>query len=125
MRAGVTQLLSVEVPRSHQPAWYTQRALHQWSAAVTAAFPSLSKTQAAGLATWSFGMVLARSCALSAVRFFLAKVLARKDHTVRQRLREFYPEATAKKGAHRRALDVTAGFGPLLRWVLRDWQGRH
>jgi hypothetical protein len=76
------------------------------------------------LATWSFGMVLARSCALSAVAFFLAQLFARQYDTVRQRLREFYQEATAKKGTHRRELDVTACFGSLLRWVLRDWQGQ-
>jgi hypothetical protein len=108
---------------SHQPAWYTQKALDQWSASVIAAFPELSQTQAVGLATGSFGMVLARSCALSAVAFFLAKLLGRKYDTVRQRLREFYQEAAAKKGAHRRDRDVSACFAPLLRWVLRDWQG--
>jgi hypothetical protein len=91
---------------------------------VSTAFPELSKPQAVGLATWSFGMILARSCARSAVAFFLAKLLGGKFLTVRQRLREFYQEATAKKGDHRRDLDVSACFGSLLRWVLRDWQGR-
>jgi hypothetical protein len=103
---------------------YTQKALDQWTHEVAHAFPDLSTTQAAGLATWSVGMVLARSCALSAVAFFLAKLLKNKYDATRQRLREFYQEAKAKKGVHRRAVDVTACFASLLRWLLRDWHGQ-
>src|SRR5260370_41954615 len=69
-------------------------------------------------------MVLARCCALTTVALFLAKLLGQKLNPVRQRLREFYQEADAKKGAPRQQLDVTACFGPLLRWLLRDWPSR-
>ena len=42
---------------------------------VTRHMPHLSKPQATVLALWSLGMVLARSCALTAVSLFLAKGL--------------------------------------------------
>jgi Transposase DDE domain len=109
---------------SRRPSLYTRKALRRWTDEVADAFPNLSQPQAAGLGTWSFGMILARSCALSAVAVFLAKLLCQKINTVRQRLREFYQEADAKKGEDRQQLDVTTCFAPLLRWVLRDWPNR-
>lgn len=99
-------------------------ALYRWTDEVTTAFPHLSKPQAAVLALWSFGMVLARSCALTSVALFLARLLGRQTNTLRQRLREFYQEAPAKAGTQRRDLDVTPCFAPLLHWVLRSWSGR-
>ena len=44
-----------------------QPQLYQWIDTVVMRFPSLSKPQALGLALWSFGMVFARSCSLTAV----------------------------------------------------------
>lgn len=111
------------MPRQPSPL-YGKKALHQWTEQVTHAFPQLSKTQAQGLASWSFAMVLARSCALTAVALFLAKLLCQKLNSARQRLREFYQEADAKKGEHRQQLDVSQCFAPLLRWLLRDWPNR-
>lgn len=110
---------------SRRSSLYTRTTQRRWQHEVTTAFPNLSQPQAAGLAAWSFGIVLARSCALSAVALLLAKLLGQRLNTVRQRLREFYQEADAKKGDHRQQLDVTACFGPLLRWLLRDWPNRH
>src|SRR5260370_15576880 len=69
-------------------------------------------------------MVLARSCALPAIALLLAKLLGQKLNTARQRLREFYQEAEAKKGDRRQHLEVTTCFAPLLRWLLRDWPNR-
>ena len=109
---------------SRRPSLYTRKALGRWADEVADALPNLTRPQAAGLASWSFGMVLARCCALSAVALFLAKLLGQQVNTVRQRLREFYQEADAKKGPGRQDLDVTACFAPLLRWVLRDWPTR-
>ncbi len=106
---------------SRRPSLYTRKALRRWTDEVAHAFPNLSQPQAAGLAIWSFGMVLARCCALTTVALFLAKLLGQKINTVRQRLREFYQEADAKKGDDRQQLDVTSCFAPLLGWVLRDW----
>jgi hypothetical protein len=50
--------------------------------------PLLSQPQATVLALWSLGMVLARSCTLTAVAVFLAGWLHRKEQTVWQQLRE-------------------------------------
>jgi hypothetical protein len=69
-------------------------------------------------------MVLARSCALTAVSLFLAKGLERKPNTVRQQLREFCYEAKAKRGGPRQELKVESCFAPLLAWVLSWWEGK-
>jgi len=100
-----------------------QRALYQWTEVVTTHLPHLSKPQATVLALWSVGMVLARSCALSAVSLFLAGGLERKANTVRQQLREFCYEAKAKRGQPRQELQVQNCFAPLLAWVLSWWEG--
>ena len=68
-------------------------------------------------------MVLARSCALTAVSAFLATWLRRKEDAVRQQLREFCYEATAKRGTARHALVVEPCFVPLLAWVVGQWEG--
>ena len=81
-----------------------QSAVYQWTEVVTTHMPHLSKPQAAVLALWSLGMVLARSCALTAVSLFLAKGLERKPNTVRQQLRECCYEAKAKRGGPRQEL---------------------
>jgi hypothetical protein len=100
-----------------------QQAVYQWTEVITTHMPHLSKPQAAVLALWSLGMVLARSCGLSAVSTFLAVGLARKPNTVRQQLREFCYEAKAKRGGPRQALAVETCFAPLVTWVLRWWEG--
>src|SRR2546421_11640567 len=96
----------------------------EWTDTIQTHLPHLSKPQATVLALWSLGMVLARSCALTAVSAFLAPWLGRKEHTVRRQLREFCYEATAKRGATRCALAVEPCFVPLLAWVGRP-MGRH
>src|SRR5215471_18596130 len=101
-----------------------QSAGYQWTEEVTRHMPHLSKPQAAGLALWSVGMVLARSCALSAVSEFLAQGLERKPNSVRQQLREFCYEATAKRGGPRQEVTVETCFAPLLAWVLSWWEGQ-
>jgi hypothetical protein len=68
-------------------------------------------------------MVLARSCALTAVSLFLATGLDRKPNTVRQQLREWCYEAQAKRGQPRQELAVETCFAPLLAWVLSWWEG--
>ena len=100
-----------------------QRALYQWTEVVTTHLPHLSEPHATVLALWSVGMVLARSCALSAVSLFLAGGLERKANTVRQQLREFCYEAKAKRGQPRQELQVQNCFAPLLAWVLSWWEG--
>ena len=95
----------------------------QWTQLVATQLPHLSRPQATVLAWWSLGMVLARSCGLTAVSAFVASLQHRKENTVRQQLREWCYEATAKRGAQRQTLAVEACFAPLLRWVLQWWHG--
>src|SRR5262245_45005203 len=97
--------------------------VYQWTHIVTTHFPHLSKSQARVLALWSLGMVVARSCALSAVSVLLAQWLDRKANTVRQQLREFCYEIPAKRGADRQEVVVETCFAPLLAWVLSWWEG--
>src|SRR6266536_689647 len=95
----------------------------EWTTIIQAHLSHLTKPQATVLALWSLGMVLARSCALTAVSAFLATWLGRKEPAVRQQLREFCYEATAKRGTARCALAVEPCFEPLLAWVVDQWEG--
>ena len=94
----------------------------EWTTIIQTHLPHLTKPQATVLALWSLGMVLARSCALTAVSAFPATWLGRKEPAVRQQLREFCYEATAKRGTARCAL-VRAVLVPLLAWVVEQWEG--
>ena len=94
----------------------------QWLTTIMQHLSHLSKPQATVLALWSFGMVLARSCALTAVSHMLAKGMKRKEQTVRQQLREWYYDTPRKRGPKRQALHVETCFAPLLGWVVSWWQ---
>ena len=48
----------------------------------------------------------------------LAGVMGKKESALRQSLREWCWEAEDKKGRKRQAVDVSACFGPLLKWVV-------
>jgi hypothetical protein len=100
-----------------------QSRVAEWTTVIRTHLPLLSQPQATVLALWSLGMVLARSCALTAVAVFVAGWLHRKEQSVRQQVREFCDEVEAKGGVQRQALAVEPCFGPLLRWVLSDWPG--
>jgi hypothetical protein len=65
-----------------------QSRLAELTTVIRTHLPMLSQPQATALAMWSLGMVLARSCALTAVAVFLAVWLNRKEQTVGQQLRE-------------------------------------
>lgn len=101
-----------------------QPELYQWIDSVVTRFPTLSKPQACGLALWSFGMILSRSCSLSAVADLLAPLLGESFHAVRERLRDLYREADAKAGKQRADLDVSICWGPWLAWILDGWEGK-
>src|SRR6266568_3636057 len=129
MQSGKTRLPSGVVWVAIYPIHPRRRSMSchprvtAWTMTIQAHMPHLSKPQATVLALWSLGMVLARSCALTAVSVFLATWLKRKEPTVRQQLREFCYEATAKRGATRCALAVEPCFVPLLAWVIAQWEG--
>src|SRR5256886_9724341 len=78
----------------------------EWTTTIQTHLPHLSKPQATVLALWSLGMVLARSCALTAVSAFLATWLHRTEDAMRQHLREFCYHATAKPRTARQPLVV-------------------
>ena len=97
--------------------------LWQWKQEVSSAFAQLSKTQAEGLALWSAGIALTGSGGISQISALLSQVLEQKEGTVTQRLREWYLDAHHKRGDHRRELDVSTCFAPLLRWIVQRWAG--
>ena len=98
--------------------------LYQWIDTVAMRFPSLSKPQALGLALWSFGMVIARSCSLTAVADMLAPLMGQSYNTLRERLRDTYREADAKAGEQRAELNITECSAPWLAWLLDGWSGQ-
>ncbi len=98
-----------------------REGLSQWTTIVSTHLPHLSKPQATVLALWSFGMVIAHSCGISAVAATLAELRGQPEATLRQRLREWCYDATDKRGANRQALEVSTCFAPLLQWVLHWW----
>jgi hypothetical protein len=97
------------------------KPLESWTEQVFAAFPHLSRPQAAVLALYSFGAILAQRCGLSSVAATLAPLLGLGHLTIRSRLQEFYQPASAKSGNRRRDLDVCTCFAPLLAWILKGW----
>ncbi len=98
-----------------------QDGLSQWSATVSTRLPQLSGPQAAVLALWSDGMVVAQSCGITTVATFLGALVGQPAGTLRQRLRKWCDDAPDKRGDQRRDLDVTTCFAPLLSWVLAWW----
>jgi len=78
---------------------------------------------AVGLALWSFGMIIARSCSLTAVADLPAPLLGQSFNTMRERLRDTYREAGAKAGDRRAELDVALCRAPWLAWILDGWEG--
>ena len=100
------------------------RYLKEWAKIVSYHFPHLSLPEVAGLATWSFGMVITGSSSVTRVSEFIAQLQSEKSNTVRQRLKEWYQDSNAKKGKKRRELDISECFAPLLKWILSLWNGQ-
>jgi hypothetical protein len=80
---------------------FCQASFDQWRTTIMHHLSHLSKPQATVLALWSFGMVLASSCALTAVSSLLATGMHRKEQTVRQQLRAGYDDAKRQQGPKR------------------------
>ena len=70
-------------------------------------------------------MGLARSWALTAVSACVAPWLGHHANPLRQRVREFWDEARAKRGTTRHAVVVASCFAPRWAWVLRLGDGTH
>jgi hypothetical protein len=86
--------------------------------------PSLSQAEAEVLGMLSYGIVILDKCGLTKLSHGLAKIEQVPAERLRQRLREFYYEAQAKRGKKRREVDVQRCFADLLRSVLRGWEGK-
>jgi hypothetical protein len=99
-------------------------ALYHWNDIVGKRFPQMSKPMAACLALWSLGMIVARSCSLTAVAWAWVPILNEKFYTLRERLRDFYREASAKAGCKRSELDLNTCWAPWLSWVVDGWHGK-
>lgn len=95
--------------------------LYDWTRRVATHFPELPEATTATLATYSYGLVLAHACGLTAVALALAATLEQAVNTLRQRLRELYKPADKKAGRGRTALDPAACCGPLVRWITHGW----
>jgi len=95
--------------------------LYTWSEEIASHLRGLSPALVSVLALWSLGMILAHRCGLDSVTTQVATLLGQSFDTVRQRLREFYQEASAKRGRNRKDFEVASCFAPLLSWVLSFW----
>ena len=99
--------------------------LSPWMQTVSSHMPHLSRPQAMGLALWSYGIAITRSCGRSTVATFLALLLGRKVANLDQQLYDWCLDASDKAGDSRREVDVTTCFVPLLRWIISLWTGTH
>lgn len=97
--------------------------LYQWRIEIAKHFPHLSQPMVMGLALWSLGMIVVRSCSLTAIADWWSGRLGQPFQTVRERLRDTYRDAEAKAGAHRTELDLSQCWAPWVRWVLAGWSG--
>ena len=77
--------------------------------------PNLSKAEAQVLGLLTYGILMLNKCGITALSHGLAKIVQEPTQRLRQRLREFYYEAEAKRGKKRRAVDVQRCFPELLR----------
>jgi hypothetical protein len=91
---------------------------------VAGMLPSLSKAEAMVLGLLSFGILILDGCGITRLSNGLAKIEQVPAGRLRQRLREFYDEAEAKRGKKRREVKVETCFADLLRAVLRGWEGK-
>lgn len=98
---------------------------YHWQAQVVNMFArsgALTAPQAYVLAAFSFGIVRAASCALTAVAGRLS--FLGQDNTVLQRLKYWLRDGWAKRTPNEPQVDVQAAFLPLIRWILSLWQGQ-
>jgi hypothetical protein len=95
---------------------------NKWNATIDEQLPKLSKPQATVLALWSFGIIIVRSCSISAVKLILAGLFDIKENTIRQRLKEFYLDSNDKKGQKRTQINVRECFVFILKWIIKHWK---
>ena len=94
---------------------------YQLHATVADVFAHLRPAQQRGLSWWVMGTILAQSACQSAVLAALLRF--GRYHAMRQYLREWLYDGSARAAPCRTDLAVTTCFAPLLGWVLRWWRG--
>jgi hypothetical protein len=100
------------------------REAYPMLSAVETELGHLTGPQQRGLVWWVFGTVVAGSACQRAVVSALEPLVgAAGVAAVRQRLREWLLDGAEKAVPGRTELDVATCFAPLLRWVVRWWQG--
>jgi hypothetical protein len=99
-------------------------SIADWQKRVAELVPSLSVAQARVLGLISYGIIQLDGCGLTRLCNGRAKIEQVPASRLRQRVREFYYEAQAKRGKKRREVDVQTCFGDLLAGILRNWQGK-
>src|SRR5436189_3088229 len=99
-------------------------SIAMWQKRVRDLLPGLTKSQATALGLLSYGMVILDGCGMTRLCNGLAKIEQIPANRLRQRLREFYYEAEAKRGKKRREVDVQTCFADLLRGILQGWEGK-
>jgi hypothetical protein len=93
-------------------------SITRWAEQVNEHFPHLSRPEAMVLALWSYATAVLQCCGQSQVAGFLALLLGQKASTLRQRLREWTWENTAKRGKNRQEIEVKPCFACLVAWVV-------
>ncbi len=114
--------------KSKKDKTHCKRQIKKWENTIQQQLPVLSKPQAYVLALWSFAMVIIKSCTITSVSFFLAflsedndELIATKQNSWRQRLREFCYNYEDKKGHKRKELNVQDCFPYLVKWIVKWW----
>jgi Transposase DDE domain len=98
-------------------------SIAQWQGQVATLLPTLTKPEANVLGLLSYAMLLTRGSGLTRLSNWLAQVEQVPVGRLRQRLREFYYEAKAKRGKKRREIQVETCFPDLLGGLLKSWHG--
>jgi len=101
--------MTAERPHAQITRWADHLARH---------LPHLSRPHRRTLALWSYAATLTEHVGSSTCAAFLAEATGAPEDPLRQRLRDLYRPAPAKRGRGRTDLDVTASFAPLLAWAL-------
>lgn len=95
---------------------------YQMERVVAAEFGHLRPAQRRGLALWVYGAIRAHSACQHAVLAGLLPILG-QPHAVRERLREWLKDGKDKTAPCATEVVVRPCFVPLVRWILRLWQG--
>ena len=97
--------------------------LSAWTAFVSTHLPPLSVPPACGLALWSYGMALTRSCGRLTVATFLALLMGQKVAALEHGYTHGVAMPPTRRVGNGRPLDVPTCFIPLRGWIVVLWSG--